>query len=86
VEGGEVMGMPAQFKIVDFTERSVLIRDIGPWDQCFTVTNDAENVVARILPVLGSRRLFYFDSEGDLGEIKVEHGKFAGFVRAEQVP
>jgi len=78
------MGMPAQFKIVDFTEQSVLIRDIGPWDQCFTITNDAESVVARILPILG--RLFYFDSEGDLAELLVKDGKFAGFVRAEQVP
>ena len=80
------MGMPAQIRILDFTEQSVLIRDIGPWDQCFTVTNDAENVVARILPILGRRRLFYFDSEGDLGELKVKDGKFAGFVRAQQVP
>jgi hypothetical protein len=80
------MGMPAQIKILDFTEQSVLIRDIGPWDQCFTVTNDAENVVQRILPILDGRRLFYFDSEGDLGEIKVKDGKFAGFVRAESVP
>lgn len=80
------MGMPAQIKILDFTEQSVLIRDIGPWDQCFTVTNDAANVVQRILPILDGRRLFYFDSEGDLGEIKVKDGKFAGFVRAEQVP
>lgn len=80
------MGLPAQFKILEATDTSVLIRDIGPWDQCFTVTNDAEGVVDRLRPILGRRRLFYFDSEGDLGELKVENGKFAGFVRAESVP
>lgn len=80
------MGLPAQFKILEATDTSVLIRDIGPWDQCLSVTNDAESVVQRLAPILGRRRLFYFDSEGDLGELKVENGKFAGFARAEAVP
>lgn len=80
------MGLPAQFKIIDATDQSVLIRDIGPWDQCFTVTNDVDNVVDRLLPILGGRRLFYFDSEGELGEIVVENGTCEHFRRAERVP
>jgi hypothetical protein len=80
------MGAAAQFRIVEQTKVSVLIRDVGPWDKCFTVTNDAESVVERMLPILNGRRLFYFDSEGDLGELKISNGRFAGFAPAEQVP
>jgi hypothetical protein len=80
------MGEPARFKIVEETEKSLLIRDLGPWSKCLTVTNDAERVVARLYPILNGRRLFYFDSEGELGELKISGGRFADFARVEQVP
>lgn len=59
------------------------IRDLGPWDQHFTITNDAEDVVAKLLlsyDLKPGRRLFYYDSEGDLDEITWDlvHG-FTGF-------
>lgn len=63
----------------------VLIQDLGPWDQFNTVTNDAENVVAQLAPMLkiaggGYRRLEYIDSEGYLGELRIDKfGKFCGF-------
>lgn len=59
----------------------VVIKDMGS-DSGLSVTNDAENVVRKLvlgLP-LGNRRLFYFDSVGRLDEICVEGGKFAGFA------
>ena len=60
----------------------LIIKDIGPWDQCLTVTNDAEDVVKRLV-VVGllpeGRRLFCIDSEGDTGELLVSDGRFAGF-------
>lgn len=61
----------------------VVIRDLGPWDQYKTVTNDAENVVeflteAEVLKP--GDRLFCFDSSGQFDEILVEHGRFAGFA------
>lgn len=74
------MRRQAQFAIVDQTPFAVIIRDIGPWDRQMTVTNDAENVVHRLAPVLDGRRLFYFDSEGEFSELKVTDGKFAGFA------
>ena len=73
-------GRQAQFAIVDQTPFAMIIRDIGPWDRHFTVTNDAEGVVKRLAPILNGRRLFYFDSEGELGELLVKQSKFAGFA------
>ncbi len=72
----------ANFSIVDSNDSYVIIKDLGPWDQHPTVTNDAEGVVKRI--VLGGylrlgQRLYYSDSEGDVDELLVRDGKFAGF-------
>jgi len=60
---------------------NVVIKDTG-CDSGLSATNDAENVVRKLvlgLP-LGTRRLFYFDSAGRLDEIRVEQGAFAGFA------
>lgn len=72
----------ARFEIVESSSQKLVIRDLGPWDQHPTVTNDAEGVVERLVAVfgrLGGRQLFYFDSLGDLDEIVIRDGKFAGF-------
>ena len=75
------MGKPANFSIVQETDRYILIRDEGPWDQHLTVTNDAEGVVERLASKLAGRRLFYVDSGDVLDELKVDDsGKFAGFA------
>jgi hypothetical protein len=59
----------------------VVIRDIGPHHIYPTVTNDAEWVVEKIAPLLVGRRLFYFDSEGELSELLVtKDGKFGGYA------
>jgi hypothetical protein len=64
-----------------------VIRDLysdgpGPWDQHPTITNDAEYVVA-MLARTGIcnvfRRIFYYDSEGDLAELLTRDGRFVGF-------
>lgn len=76
----------ANFEVVETTESHILIRDVGPWDQFPTITNAAEDVVSSLLPVLTGRRLYYFDSEGDLGELVVKFGKFAGFAPCKSIP
>jgi len=81
-----VMNRRAYYTIVenDLNRRAPLvIRDVGPWDQHPTVTNDAEAVVMALasqgyLP--NGRRLFYYDSEGALDEILVKDGQFVGFA------
>jgi hypothetical protein len=60
----------------------LVIRDVGPWDKRPTVTNDAEDVVRRLVEegrLPEGRRLLYYDSEGNLDELVVKDGKFAGF-------
>ena len=79
-------GHRANFQLVGFTLgdfNDLTIRDLGPWDQHPTVTNDAEDVLARLhcegkLPA--GRRLYYYDSEGRLDELKHDgQGHFTGF-------
>ena len=69
------------FNIVVDSLLYVVLEDIGPWDKFLTITNGAEKVVAKMyLAGLGERRLFYYDSEGDLTELKHDNwGKFIGF-------
>lgn len=69
----------AKYEVIADTPSLVVLKDVGPWGEFPTVTNDAENVVRTLAPRLGLRRLVYVDSEGDLAELVVEKGKFAGF-------
>jgi len=71
----------AAFRIEQEALEYILIRDIGPWDKHPTVTNDAESIVETLARgcSLGSRRLFYIDSEGQIDELLHTTGKFAGF-------
>ena len=72
----------AQYSLVAVTDDTVTIRDEGPWDVFRTITNDAERVVNALMRnghLHDGQRLFYYDSEGELGEIVVKHGRFMSF-------
>lgn len=74
----------ANFVIHEVRPDRVIIRDVGPWHQHPSVTNDAEAVVEILVQghggvQLGDRRLFYYDSEDNLDEILVRDGRFSGF-------
>ncbi len=80
----------ARYTVVeDQPGQPLVIRDLGPWDEHPTITNDAEGVVAELhlsghLPA--DRRLFYHDSEGSLDEILLDAaGCFAGFAPGPRV-
>lgn len=85
------MGLPANYEIVeDPSEPSfpLVLRDVGPWDKHFTITNDAEGVIARLVaagaigPARGRpRTVLYYDSEGELTELRYDWttGRFLGF-------
>ena len=63
-------------------EPDLIIEDIGPWNEYPTITNDADNVVLRLVAaglLPEGRKLFYYDSKHDLGEIIVKYGRFYGF-------
>jgi hypothetical protein len=70
----------ANYRIIEQTEAYVLIKDIGPWNKHPSVTNDAENVVAELVPMLRGRRLEYIDSEGQRDQLLVKDGQFAGYA------
>jgi len=74
------MSQKSNFEIQNSTQSFLVIKDIGPWDIFPTVTNDAENVVKELTPILLGRRLFYFDSDQELGEIMIRNGEFNGFA------
>lgn len=72
----------ANFRIEHAGTFEVVIRDIGPWDEHPTVTNDAEGVVARLIKagdLQRGQRLFYYDSEGRFDEIIFRDGRFVTF-------
>lgn len=71
-----------RFEIVERTDKWVLLRDLGPWDQYPTITNAVESVVSFMADSLNGRRLEYIDSEGNRDQILVENGLFVGFAPA----
>jgi len=71
--------MKPNYEILAKESDCMVIKDMGPWDKHRTITNGVEEVIAELLQMLQGRRLLYFDSEGDLAEILIKDGKFAGF-------
>jgi len=72
--------MHAKFRICEDKEDSLVLLDRGPWTVYPTVTNDAEYVVSQVVDQLGNRRLFYYDSEGELTELLIKNGEFQGYA------
>lgn len=72
----------ANYEVLMQDDNQVILRDLGPWSEHPTVTNDAEWVVSRVAPLLRGRVLLYFDSMGSLDRLLVRDGRFAGFAPA----
>lgn len=75
----------AAYEVVERDAGKVVLRDIGPWSQHPTVTNDAEQVVEDVLAWAGGRRILYYDSEGELTELVHDGTRFVrfAFVKSE---
>lgn len=79
------MSREAQYVITEddfLREQPLIIKDIGHSGDHFTITNDAEGVVKRLVAkghLPEGRRLLYIDSDGALDEILIKDGSFAGF-------
>lgn len=74
----------ARFRVETDSVDCVVLRDLGPWNERQTITNDVEAVVTTLARKLGARRLFYFDSMEQLDEIVVRNGQFVAFRRGVQ--
>ena len=74
----------ANYEIVESecSPELVVIRDIGPWDQFWTITNATESVIEELYAqgkLEDGQMLLYYDSEGSLDELLHENGRFVGF-------
>jgi hypothetical protein len=69
-----------RYEVVEDTPTKLVIRDVGPWTEHPTITNRPEEVVTQLAARLGSRRLLYYDSEGELAQLMVRDGRFDGFT------
>ena len=76
----------ANYEVLENTPDHILLQDIGPWGKYMTITNAAESVVQEVDQKygIGSRRVFYYDSENELTELLVKDGRFAGFAPVPQ--
>lgn len=64
-------------------DEPLVIKDLGPWTDHPTITNDVEAVVADLYAtsdLKNGRRLFYIDSEGNKEEILHADGAFVDFA------
>lgn len=75
----------AKFEIVQNLPDRLVIRDLKGG---MSVTNDAEWVVGQLIdesfPGSNNRRLFYYDTDGDLDELVIVLGKFYAFAPGPQ--
>ena len=68
----------ANWTIVESSPTKLVLKDIGH-NVGMSMTNDIEYVVEEVADMLHNRRLFYYDSCGDLSEIYVSDGQFSGW-------
>jgi hypothetical protein len=76
----------ANIEIISNESNIIIIKDIGPWDNHPTITNDAEGVVSRLwrgCHLSNQKRLYYYDSEGQMDELLHKDGVFKGFKPGE---
>jgi len=83
-ETGIPNGCHARFRVEHFSPERIVIRDLGPWSQHMTVTNDAEWVIEKLSPA-PLQRVYYYDSEGQLDELLHRNQRFVGFAPGDRV-
>ncbi len=77
------MKLRCRYRFVKINSREVVIRDIGPWSEFMTITNDVEALVEHMYEVhqlFRNQRLFYYDSEDQLDEIIHKQNEFVRFA------
>lgn len=76
------MPRKSNYEIIHSSPKLCVIKDVGPWDEFLSVTNDAENVVAELYReafISNDTMLLYYDSCGQLDRIRHENGVFKRF-------
>jgi len=79
--------LKCRFKIIKETNDYMLIKDLyDEFSPTMTVTNDAENVVKHLYDnkMIGIKRLFYIDTNGEIDELVHHNGDFRGFKPGQE--
>lgn len=71
--------MRANYVVESIHNDRVVIRDTGHLDGRMTVTNDAEAVVEHLLDLFPGKRIFYWDSGDEPGELCHDGERFTYF-------
>ncbi len=75
----------SRYERVSSDDDYFIIKDVGHGNH-LSVTNDAEDVVKEVaLMMKPGQKLLYYDSDGNLDELKIENGEFAGFAPGPQL-
>jgi hypothetical protein len=69
--------MNSDYEILRVEPDRIVIKDLNLGR--VSVTNDAEHVVFELNSRMPGKRIFYYDSEGDLAELVHENGRFIDF-------
>jgi len=69
----------ADWMAVNITDDKIYIHDIGHMYK-LSVTNDAENVVYKIVNKYGDKRIIYRDSDGRWDELLHDGDQFTGYA------
>lgn len=80
------MNMNAVYSILNVTDVCVIIKDeFTDTNPIKSVTNDAERVVAEVNRAHPGKRIFYYDTEGDITELVHDKGRFVKFVTFDDI-
>lgn len=60
----------AVYNVLYYDDDIIVLQDVGDHTRSLTVTNDAERVAHKVGAAFPNKRIFYFDSAGELGEIR----------------
>lgn len=74
------------FEIIKNTTEYLLIKDVGPYDQYMSVTNDVENLIEHLYNsdvLCDKQSLLYIDSSNRVDEIVHLSGNFICFAPVE---
>lgn len=70
----------AVYSVLNVTDVCVIIKDdFNPESPTKSVTNDAERVTAEVNKAHPAKRVFYYDTQGELAELVHDKGKFIRF-------
>ncbi len=76
------MSKKPNYEVILRTKKQLILKDLGPWDTYFTITNSAESVVKELYSkglLNTNMKLMYYDSNNQLDEIVHSNGEFKHF-------